>query len=73
MKNKINAIFNEDLLEFLDKKGELEEIEKGNRLCKICGGPINLSNIQMVIPRSAKGYEYICDSISCVESYYENK
>jgi len=72
MKNKINAIFNEDLLEFLDKKGELEEIEKGNRLCKSCGVPINLSNIQMIIPQSTGGYEYICDSISCVEGYYEN-
>lgn len=73
MKNIINAIYNEDLADFLDRKGELAEIENGNRYCKTCGSPINLSNIQMVIPKSKNGYEYVCDSISCVESYYENK
>jgi hypothetical protein len=73
MKDKINAIYNEDLAEFLDKRGELKEIEKGNRFCKTCGTPINLSNIQLVIPHKEKAFEYICESIHCVESYYENK
>jgi hypothetical protein len=73
MKNKINAIYNEDLAGFIEKNGEFSEIEKGNRFCKACGSPINLSNIQLVIPQSQNGFKYICDSISCVESYYEKK
>ncbi len=73
MKNKINAIYNEDLAGFLEKNGELVEIEKGNRFCSTCGSPIDLSNIQMVIPQNKNGFKYVCDSISCVESYYENK
>ena len=73
MKNKINAIYNEDLASFLEKNGELSEIENGNRFCCTCGSPIDLSNIQMVIPISQNGFKYVCNSISCVESYYENK
>ena len=71
MKNKINAIYNEDLADFLEKHGELSEIEKGNRFCNTCGAPINLSNIQMIIPSNEREYVYVCDSINCVENYYE--
>jgi hypothetical protein len=73
MKDKINAIYNEDLDSFLEKERELDKIEKGERFCMICGVPINLSNIQMVIPHKDKGFGYVCDSIVCVEKYYENK
>ena len=73
MNEKIDAIFNEDLSDFLKKNGELIEIEKGNRFCKICGSPISISNIQIVIPHQEKGYEYVCESINCVENYYLKK
>lgn len=72
MSDKINAVYNEDLTSFLNKKGELTHIENGERFCKICGTPINLNNIQMVIPFKNMAFEYICESINCVEKYHEN-
>jgi hypothetical protein len=71
MSDKLNAIYSEDLSEFLDKRGELNEIESGNRYCMICGVPIRISNIQMVIPHEDEQYEYVCESIICVEKYHE--
>ena len=71
MKNKINAIYDEDLKSFLCSKDELPHIVNGERFCKICGVPINLNNIQMVIPHANAEFEYICESINCVEKYHE--
>lgn len=73
MKNEIKAIYNEDLEEFLQSVGELEPIKKGERFCKSCGSPINVNNIQMVIPKKGLPYEYVCDSVICVEQYHNNQ
>jgi hypothetical protein len=72
MKKEIKAIYNEDMEGFLEKTGELYEIKKGNRFCKICGGAIMLNNIQLIVPYKNQSFEYICDSISCVEQYNGN-
>lgn len=71
MKEKISAIYDEDLSGLLEKEGELEQINNGNRFCKMCGTPIILENIQMVIPHRDSDYEYICEFISCVENYHK--
>ncbi len=73
MKKEIKAIYNEDLKVFLEKVNEFEDITNGNRFCKICGIPINLNNIQMVIPVKNRPFEYICESTYCIEKFHENK
>ena len=73
MKQKIKAIYNEDMEGFLEKVGELKEIQNGNRFCEICGTPISIQNIQIVIPLSNNQFKYVCDSITCVEQYNEIK
>lgn len=70
MKQKYDAIYEEDLEGFLLKYNELHEIENGNRFCKICSTPININNIQFVIYNKEKSFEYICNSIECVEKYH---
>jgi hypothetical protein len=71
MAQVINAIFNEDLEKFLSKKGELEKIEKGEIFCSICGVPINLNNINLIVPYEKSSLKYVCDSSECIEKYYE--
>ncbi|MDP9955977.1 hypothetical protein J2X97_001614 [Epilithonimonas hungarica] len=68
-KNKIPAVFKEDLKKLLQSIDELESIEKGERLCKVCSKVVSLENIQLIIPRKDKIYDFICDSPVCVEEY----
>ena len=70
-KENIPAIFSEDLHDFLFNTSELEKILAGNRFCKICLNPITLQNIQLVVPFRNKPFEYVCNSVSCIENYYE--
>ncbi|MCK0125119.1 hypothetical protein MWU76_11970 [Gelidibacter sp. F2691] len=72
-KNKIPAVFKEDLRKLLNSISEIEPIEKGERICGICSKIISLYNIQMIIPRQSNTYEYICDSPVCVEEYNRKK
>lgn len=72
-KNKIPAVYKEDLQKLLQSINELEPIEKGERICKICSKVISLSNIQLIIPKQANTFDYICDSPVCVEEYNRKK
>jgi hypothetical protein len=68
-KNKIPAVFKEDLQKLLKSINEMEPIEKGERLCKVCSKVISLENIQLIIPRQSNAFDFICDSPVCVEEY----
>ena len=72
-KNKIPAVFKEDLRKLLQSIHEIEPIEQGERLCKVCSKIITLENIQLIIPRSQSTFEYVCDSPVCVEEYNRKK
>lgn len=72
-KNKIPAVFKDDLQKLLLSINEMEPIEKGERLCKVCSKVISLGNIQIIIPRQANTFDFICDSPVCVEEYNRNK
>lgn len=68
-KTKIPAIFKEELKKLLLSINEMSSIENGDRICKVCSKVITLDNIQILIPRQASTYDYICDSPVCVEEY----
>ncbi|MBK7223972.1 MAG: hypothetical protein IPH96_00545 [Saprospiraceae bacterium] len=72
-KNKIPAVFKEDLKRLLQSINEMEPIEKGEILCKVCSKIISLENIQLIIPRQANAFDFICDSPVCVEEYNRKK
>lgn len=72
-KNKIPAIFKEDLQKLLQSINELEPIEKGERICKVCSKVITPENIQLIIPRQGKTFDFICDSPVCVEEFNRKK
>lgn len=72
-KNKIPVVFKEDLQLLLQSVNEMDPIEKGERICKVCSKIISLNNIQLIIPRQANTFDYICDSPVCVEEYNRKK
>ncbi|HOF98436.1 MAG: hypothetical protein KBG33_04050 [Paludibacteraceae bacterium] len=72
-KNKIPTVFKEDLKKLLQSINEMEPIENGERLCKICSKVISLENIQLIIPRQHNTFDFICDSPVCLEEYNRKK
>lgn len=68
-KNKIPAVFKEDLVKLLASLGEKDAIIAGERVCMICNKVINTDNIQLIIPMSQGKFEYLCTDIECVEHY----
>lgn len=72
-KNKIPAVFKEDLQKLLQSINEIEPIKKGERICKVCSKVITPDNIQIIIPRQGKTFDFICNSPVCVEEYNRKK
>jgi len=72
-KNKIPAVFKEDLQKLLKSINEFEPIERGERICKVCSKVITTENIQLIIPRQNKSFDFICDSPVCVEEFNRKK
>ena len=66
-KQKIPAVFQEDLVALLRSLNEYEQVTEGKRFCKICSTSIYIENIQMIIPEKNNVISYICTSIECVE------
>ncbi|MFV0325951.1 MAG: hypothetical protein ACK5LF_16485 [Bacteroides xylanisolvens] len=68
-KKKIQAFFKEDVHEILQTIDELTPIENGERICRYCSKTINLQNIQLIIPRKEKQFDYVCDNPNCIKDY----
>jgi len=68
-KNKIPAVFKEDLKKLLQSLNEDEPLLNGDRSCLVCTKIINYDNLQLIIPRSGKTFEYVCNDPVCVEQY----
>lgn len=67
--NKIPAVYKEELESLLISVSELEPILDGQRNCSVCSRLISLDNIQFIIPRVNKVFEYVCNAISCGENH----
>lgn len=72
-KTKIPAVFKEDIQKLLQSINELDSVEKGERICKVCSKVISIDNIQLIIPRQNNVFDFVCDSPVCVEEYNRKK
>jgi hypothetical protein len=68
-KTTIPAIFKEDIKKLLESIGEFEPIVNGDRICRVCSKIITVDNIQLIIPRAGKLFDFVCDSPVCIEEY----
>ena len=73
MKEKISAIYSEELKKFLEKNGEMEKLLNGEVFCQICDNILEIDNIQLIIPNKGKGFKYVCDRPDCIEKHYDSK
>lgn len=69
-KEKLRAVFDEDLVGILKRINVYESFERGELLCEKCHTPISTENLQLIIPRKSGKFEFVCSEICCVEAYY---
>ncbi len=70
-KEFFEAVSDEDLRGLLRSIGQLEQVETGQVVCCTCGNPMSLRNIQLIIPLGDSKFDFVCNTTSCVEQYYE--
>ncbi len=71
--NKISAVYKEDLKKLLISIGEIDAIENGQRNCIVCSKVISVDNLQLIIPRAEKKYDFVCNDTECVSKYNQLK
>ena len=65
-KRLIRAVYEKDLDEFLENAGLLEDFQKGNLKCAICGDIINIENISRFVIQDGN-ILLVCIQPSCRE------
>jgi hypothetical protein len=68
-KEKIYSIYEDDFINYLISLGILDNIDRGQYICKICNDKININNIGALIPIN-KQIEIICDKSLCLDNYF---
>jgi len=64
VKKEINAIFENEFTQFLEKIGKIDDFRNGLLKCCICGSIITEDNIAMII--KTESYEYVCNNQACL-------
>ena len=64
-KEKVKAVHDDDLEQFLSSIGVLDQIKKGYHRCIVCNTWITLENLGAVYPKDKK-INFVCDRPSCL-------
>lgn len=72
-RESLHAVLDEDLVNLLQSIGQLERIENGSEYCSQCGLPINVNNVQVIVPLPEGKFTFVCNDLSCVEKYYKER
>ncbi|WP_163538332.1 hypothetical protein [Gracilibacillus sp. YIM 98692] len=65
---EINAVYSEELEEFLDSLGVLEEIKNGEKKCYFCNSIVDVSDIQTVFPMD-DDVQICCNKSKCNDAF----
>lgn len=63
-REKLKAVHDDDLEQFLLSIGVLEQIKNGLHCCIVCGTVITIENLGAVYPKDNK-INFVCDRLSC--------
>lgn len=63
-KKDINAIYEDDIEEFLTNLGLIEDLEKGDISCAFCGTKITKENLQCILSIEGE-IKFCCDELEC--------
>ncbi|MFZ5947646.1 MAG: hypothetical protein ACOYU5_06725 [Stygiobacter sp.] len=68
-RREINALFEDDFIEFLNKNNLLKEFNDGLIKCFYCNKQITQKNISIIFYKN--GYQFCCDNLDCVNAKNE--
>lgn len=66
---KLNAVFDDDLMKVLDDLGVRKKFERGDEKCKFCRSTVDLSNLASMFRQSGT-IKFVCDSPECLHALY---
>jgi len=64
-REKVKAVHDDDLEQFLSSIGVLDQIKKGYHHCIVCNTQITIENLGAVYPKDNK-INFVCDRPSCL-------
>lgn len=64
-REKLRAVHDKDLEEFLSSIGVLDQIRDGYCYCSVCNTPITIENLSAVYPKNDK-INFVCENLSCL-------
>ena len=73
-REKLAAIHDDNLKEYLSNLGEYHKVIEGKCKCKFCSRTITMDNISSMFPESGT-IKYVCDDMKCVvkmSQYFTN-
>ena len=71
-KTPISAVHDDDLVQFLDGLGVLNDVKSGTAKCKFCRQSVNLENLVAVFPESGD-IKFACDRRGCLANLAEHR
>jgi len=69
-KEKIRAVHDEDLKNFLDGLGILKKFKEGDFKCKFCDTKITFKNLHSLFPQ-AGSIKFVCDGGNCIRELHD--
>ena len=63
-REKVKAVHDNDLEQFLSSIGVLDQIKEGYHYCIVCNTQITLENLGAIFPKDNK-INFVCDRPSC--------
>jgi hypothetical protein len=70
MSKKVQAVYDDDIEEFLRSIGEYDKVLSGRLKCKYCDSTITLENISKIFPESGS-IKFVCNKSECIIKSYE--
>jgi len=64
-KDTLKAVYEDDLVGYLQSVGLYNDIISGRRLCVFCGNPITLENLEVIVPNGNE-IDIVCSNKNCL-------
>ncbi len=69
MSKKVQAVYDDDIEEFLKSIGEYDKVQSGKVKCKYCDSTITIDNISKIYPESGS-VKFVCSKSECIIKSY---